>query len=526
MAPPSDQPIHGISDRKHNSGLENNMQIAYPAEEADSLQEKLNRKLGPEFISHRAGPGGRKVAYISGDKSINLANHVFGFNGWSSQIQEVVVDFVDETAGRVSIGISVTMRLTLRDGMFREDIGYGEAENMKGKAAAFSKAKKSATTDALKRTLRQFGEIFSCISDADFLKKVLKIKVPSTDLDESALYRHPDVSKRIKGRTVAPAPRAEPEPPAIDFSNVVAENDEYGDFEEYGMAEDDMEGLIDDEALIAAPPAPLSRPPNPPPAQNIQQQQRGPAHPMPPPVSRFNQPNNHNSHQEVTRQQPPVAPPAHIQQGNPGPIHRPLAAGPSLGTTGQEQRTNVPLPFSAPGGQETPASQIPPGAFFSARVTLDNATVKEGTFNPQLQSPSIKKTAGIDHSKSTPISRAKLGLQDMPSGSPTIARPNFQPPGANGFRPIGVSAAPVPGNRGFRAPTLTNPNTAGQKLYPPLNAPKRNSDGVPVHDMMNRPILTEASNKTLNMLFQPGNQIKKEMIEASAHEDNNKRLRT
>lgn len=68
----------------------------YTPRETHALQEKLNQKLGPEFISHRAGPGGRKVAYISGDKSINLANYVFGFSGWSSQIQEVVVDFVSQ----------------------------------------------------------------------------------------------------------------------------------------------------------------------------------------------------------------------------------------------------------------------------------------------------------------------------------------------------------------------------------------------------------------------------------------------
>ena len=61
------------------------------------------------------------------------------------------------------------------------------------------------------------------------------------------------MSKRIKTRPAAPLPKAEPEPPAIDFSNVIAENDEDGDFEEYGMAEDDMEGLIDDDDLITAP---------------------------------------------------------------------------------------------------------------------------------------------------------------------------------------------------------------------------------------------------------------------------------
>ncbi|KAK6336030.1 DNA repair protein rad52 [Orbilia blumenaviensis] len=504
-----------MSERKKNTSPENNMQVAYCPDEVDSLQEKLNRKLGPEFISHRAGPGGRRVAYISGDKSINLANHVFGFNGWSSQIQEVVVDFIDESGGRVSVGISVTMRLTLRDGMYREDIGYGEAENMKGKGMAFSKAKKSATTDALKRTLRQFGEIFSCVSDNDFVKRVSKFKVPGIDLDESALYRHPDVSKKIKARPAIQAPKVEPEAPAVDISNlVVAENDEDVDFEEYGMAEDDMEGLMDDEALITAQ-APLNKAPNPPPIQNLPQHQRGYTHNMPPPVARLNQTGN-NNHQETNRQ----------QLANPGHIHRPLAAGPSLGATGQDQRSNASVSLPGNGGQETPTPQIPPGAFYSARATLDSGAAKEA-FNPQLQSPSIKKTAGIDHSKSTPISRAKLGLQDMPSASPVMAKPNFGPPGANGFRPFGAPAAPIPGGRGFKAPTLANPNNAVQK-YPPLNAQaqKRNSDGLPVNDMMSRPILAEASNKALNAQYQPGNLVKKEMEGAVLDDNMNKRLRT
>src|SRR5947207_11125526 len=66
----------------------------YSASEARTTQDRLNQRLGPEFISQRAGPGGRKLGYMTGEKAINLANSVFGFNGWSSQIQNVVVDFV------------------------------------------------------------------------------------------------------------------------------------------------------------------------------------------------------------------------------------------------------------------------------------------------------------------------------------------------------------------------------------------------------------------------------------------------
>ncbi|KAF3924202.1 hypothetical protein ABW21_db0201688 [Orbilia brochopaga] len=480
MARPTDPLAAGPSAGKQNEAPGSDQQAAYRPQEIRALQEKLNKKLGPEFISHRAGPGGRKVAYIAGDKSINIANHVFGFNGWSSQIQDVAVDFVDESGGRVSIGISVTMRLTLRDGSYREDIGYGEAENMKGKASAFSKAKKSATTDALKRTLRQFGEIFTCIQDGDFLKKVLRIKVPPAELDEAALYRHPDVSKRVKLSHPVPVLKPDPEPPAIDFSNIVAENDEYGDFDDYGMAEDDMEGLIDDDSLLATTIS--AKPSSVTPVQNAPQQQSKPfAQPTAPQNARGSVT---NANQEAPRRIAPTMTAAQPQMQPPsGPIPRTLTTGQTFGLNAPELRNNAPVPASGSvGGLEASnASQIPPGAFFSARVTLDNNAGKEGgVFNPQLQSPSIKKTAGIDHSKSTPISRAKLGIQDLPSAALNIPKPNFQPPGANGFRPHGVAAPSVPGNRGFRAPTLNGAQGGGQKIYPPLNAQKRNSDGVPV----------------------------------------------
>lgn len=125
---------------------------------------------------------------------IGLANEVFGFNGWSSSIQNIQVDFADENpqTQRVSIGLSVIVRITLRDGTFHEDIGYGSIENAKGKAMAFEKAKKEGTTDGLKRALRSFGNILgNCIYDADYVKQVTKVKAqPVKKFDQDNLHRH------------------------------------------------------------------------------------------------------------------------------------------------------------------------------------------------------------------------------------------------------------------------------------------------------------------------------------------------
>ena len=66
----------------------------YTAQEIATLSSRLEKQLGPEYISSRPGAGGGKVHYLSADKCINLANEVFGFNGWSSGIQQVQIDFV------------------------------------------------------------------------------------------------------------------------------------------------------------------------------------------------------------------------------------------------------------------------------------------------------------------------------------------------------------------------------------------------------------------------------------------------
>lgn len=172
----------------------------WTAKEIATISSRLDKQLGPEYISSRAGPGGSRVHYLTAEKVLGLANEVFGFNGWSSSIQNIQVDFADENpqTQRVSIGLSVIVRITLRDGTYHEDVGYGSIENAKGKAMAFEKAKKEGTTDALKRTMRNFGNVLgNCIYDQDYVKQVTKIKVqPNWKFDLDNLHRHSDFAKK------------------------------------------------------------------------------------------------------------------------------------------------------------------------------------------------------------------------------------------------------------------------------------------------------------------------------------------
>ncbi|KAF4564546.1 DNA repair protein rad52 [Pleurotus pulmonarius] len=153
-----------------------------------TLQAKLNKKLGPEYISQRPGPGGGpKLTYAEGWKIINLANEVFGFNGWSSNIVSLTTDYMDahEEGRRHNVGVTAIVRVTLRDGVFHEDVGYGVVENAKSKGAALDKCKKEAVTDAIKRALRNFGNLLgNCLYDKAYTQEIVKIKVPPVSIGD------------------------------------------------------------------------------------------------------------------------------------------------------------------------------------------------------------------------------------------------------------------------------------------------------------------------------------------------------
>ena len=144
-----DRSMHRSNERSHATTSFFNEPSFMDMSEATAmkiaaLQAKLNQKLGPEYISTRPGPGGGpKLIYAEGWKVINLANEVFGFNGWSSSITSLTTDFIDnnEETKRVNVGVSAIVRVTLRDGVFHEDVGYGMVENQKSKGAALDKVR-------------------------------------------------------------------------------------------------------------------------------------------------------------------------------------------------------------------------------------------------------------------------------------------------------------------------------------------------------------------------------------------------
>ncbi|KAL4956579.1 hypothetical protein BDW69DRAFT_79504 [Aspergillus filifer] len=490
----------------------------YTSDEVAALQARLDKKLGPEYISSRPGAAGQRVHYLSADKCINLANEVFGFNGWSSSIKDIQIDFVDESpnTGKVSLGLSVITRVTLRDGAYHEDIGYGHIENCKGKAAAFEKAKKEATTDALKRTLRNFGNVLgNCIYDKDYISKVTKIKTVPSKLDIGELHRHSDFAPvRREPVRVKPPPEDDDLPPHPTVAGRNTASSTTADFDaEFGsdvFDEADFnvgEGEYPDDTMADSepprthqPPTPVTRPSVPPrapgfgpgaPARNNANvvtpsklerlMGQAPGGRLIPNQAAGGRPYS-QAPQNLYADQRRSVPPPEAQRGYqnrmsapPGQQQAASGAGAQVpikqehpaikqehGANAQAQNMAPPVPN--PGTPSTNGQGPPVVGFFSARgadMLRDNPNNAAAAFDPHAESPSIRKTAGVDHTKSVPISKPMLNGGTSPA--PNQSR-DFINPSADMHRKIGAPG----GGGGIGSPMNRGPSTSS---YRPLTRP-------------------------------------------------------
>ncbi|EGW30291.1 uncharacterized protein SPAPADRAFT_63136 [Spathaspora passalidarum NRRL Y-27907] len=177
----------------------------YTQHEQTRIQTQLNKVLGPEYVSFRPGGNGTKVSYIEGWKALNLANEIFGFNGWNSELISTQVDYFDThgNTGRFSMGLSVVVRVTVKDGTYHEDFGYGYIDNAKSKAMAFEKCKKEAFTDGVKRCLRCFGNVLgNCLYDKTIVAKMQKVKLPPAELQDDNFHRDPLLVERERKKGI------------------------------------------------------------------------------------------------------------------------------------------------------------------------------------------------------------------------------------------------------------------------------------------------------------------------------------
>ena len=103
----------------------------------------------------------------------------------------------------------------------------------------------------------------------------------------------------------------------------------------------------------------------------------------------------------------------------------------------------------------------PPIRFVTARAaeSLQNGPglpMKAPAFDPHLESPSIRKTAGIDHTKTKPVGREAIGMPPQP----TVARANFVNPLSDKVRRVGMpmaAASPLQNRGSYKLPQMKRP---------------------------------------------------------------------
>ena len=123
------------------------------------IAKMLSTKPLRSELATRPGPGNKKLTYLSGDSVTRTLNDIFGFDGWClSVIETKREDCTKDDKGRYHVTYTAQVRVTHRlSGAFKEDCGAADSID-KSMGTATSHALKSSITDAMKRTVRHFGE--------------------------------------------------------------------------------------------------------------------------------------------------------------------------------------------------------------------------------------------------------------------------------------------------------------------------------------------------------------------------------
>lgn len=126
-----------------------------------------------ELTKTREGPGQTKLFYIESDTAFQIANLLFGYDGWSTTVRSYNIIQKGEP-----VIVTACVRVELKNGSYREDVGVGASPSRlstKSMAQAIDVATKSAVTDATKRALRLFGNLLgNSLYQKRYLDDVLK----------------------------------------------------------------------------------------------------------------------------------------------------------------------------------------------------------------------------------------------------------------------------------------------------------------------------------------------------------------
>lgn len=166
----------------------------------------------------------------------------------------------------------------------------------------------------------------------------------------------------------------------------------------------------------------------------------------------------------------------------------------------QNVQSSTNAPQAEPAGLESSSisDHETPVGFFTARAAESiqggsGKPIKASPFNPHLESPSIRKTSGVDHSKTKPIVREAVAS----AASPAASRPNFVNPQTDKTRRLGMpggGASPLQNRGSYKPPAMKRPAEA---------------DGT-------RSALGDVTASSINVGCDDGGDVKRQRVSAEA----------
>ena len=211
-----------------------------------------------------------------------------------------------------------------------------------------------------------------------------------------------------------------------------------------------------------------------------------------------------------------MQPPQSNLQATGGPT-RPMNQSPNRHI---QAPSNGTIPSSTPPFHSSgPIEQEPAVGFFTARVaeTVQNATAippNVPVFNPHLESPSIRKTAGIDHTKTKPVNRDSLGaVPAVVQGGPSM-RSNFVNPQTDQARRIGMpnaAGSPLQNRNSYKPPQMTKRPAEGN---PAQYVAQTNNLLVNLANLIRfpRPALSDVTSASVNTPLNTDGEAKRQKL--------------
>ncbi|EKE38424.1 hypothetical protein ENUP19_0146G0039 [Entamoeba nuttalli] len=121
------------------------------------IQRQLEKNTPVDVIkAMEDNENNRIISYVPWWTIVEMANNIFGDDGWSNYITSFSIDSIEYENGQFEVTSSAQVKIELKDGTSHEDIGVATSYD-KDRGVACQMSKKMAIGDGIKRAFRLFG---------------------------------------------------------------------------------------------------------------------------------------------------------------------------------------------------------------------------------------------------------------------------------------------------------------------------------------------------------------------------------